>query len=251
VYDIAAEWRPGGAFAGAVASESGRYALACDDGGARGWLDAIDAHGLRGAVERACGGFAVVVWDAAEDALYLVRDRVGIKPLFYAETKDSLLFASQLETLASHPSFDKTPDTHAARELERLGYVPGPATIYARASKLTPATILRVSTEGFRRDVYWHAAEVAQRVANTFEGSDEDARAAIRALLPKVERQGNIVSDLTAERPDDDYPLRDLRDRILAGHDRMARRLGIDIDYPLLDHRYLELAWSFSRMRPR
>src|SRR5205823_6580633 len=68
-------------------------------------LAAIQAWGVRGALERANGMFAFAVWDSQERSLTLARDRLGIKPLYWAWLGGQLVFASELKAVAAHPDF--------------------------------------------------------------------------------------------------------------------------------------------------
>ena len=148
-------------------------------------LAAIEAWGLERAVGETIGMFAFALWDAEERTLSLVRDRVGVKPLYYSLTPTSLLFGSELKALAVHPDFDRTLDPDAAALYARYRYVPAPWSIHRGTKKLAPGSILTVSASGqSRTTMYWNAAAVAERSAgNRFRGSDEEAISSLEALL--------------------------------------------------------------------
>jgi asparagine synthase (glutamine-hydrolysing) len=96
-------------------------------------------------VERFRGMFAFALWDRNRDTLFLARDRLGVKPLYYAALDDgTLAFASELKALAAHPRLARELDPFAIEEYFALGYVPEPRTIYAGAKKLPPAHTLTV-----------------------------------------------------------------------------------------------------------
>jgi len=107
-------------------------------------VHAWEAWGER-CVERFRGMFAFALWDRNRDTLFLARDRLGVKPLYYAELPDGwLVFASELKALVAHPALRRELDPYAVEEYFALGYVPEPRTIYAAARKLAPAHTLTV-----------------------------------------------------------------------------------------------------------
>lgn len=98
-------------------------------------------HGWRiwgtGMLDRLNGMFAFALYDADRQALWLVRDRLGVKPLYYAMLSDgALAFASELKGLLAHPLLRRTPDLHAIEDYLALGYVPDDACIVAGVHKL-------------------------------------------------------------------------------------------------------------------
>jgi asparagine synthase (glutamine-hydrolysing) len=151
-------------------------------------LAAVERWGLDAAVRRLVGIFAFALWDREERALHLVRDHVGVKPLYYGWAGGALVFASELRALERHPAFDRTVDRGAVALLLRHACVPAPHTIYAAARKLPAATVLRLpvdapSAAGEPRR-YWSAAGVAAAGARApFDGDARDAADALDALL--------------------------------------------------------------------
>ena len=94
-------------------------------------------------VKRFRGMFAFALWDERQEKLFLARDRLGVKPLFYALLPDGhLLFGSELKSLLAHGGLDRTIEPQAVEDYFALGYVPEPRTIYRAALKLPPATTL-------------------------------------------------------------------------------------------------------------
>jgi asparagine synthase (glutamine-hydrolysing) len=105
-------------------------------------LEACAFWGVEAAIERAIGMFAFALWDRATRTLYLARDRLGIKPLYYAATTERVLFASQLKALRVVPGWQPTIDEDAVAGYLRHAYIAQPRTIYREASKLPPGHIL-------------------------------------------------------------------------------------------------------------
>lgn len=97
-------------------------------------------------VERFRGMFAFALWDSGREVLFLARDRVGEKPLYYSITKDGfLVFASELRAVVAGLPNTPEMDSEAIEDYFALGYVPDPKSIYAGIYKLPPAHTLRVS----------------------------------------------------------------------------------------------------------
>ncbi len=98
-------------------------------------------------VERFRGMFAFALWDRNRKTLFLARDRLGVKPLYYALLSDGqLIFSSELKALLVHPSLSREIDARAVEDYFAYGYVPEPKTIYDSASKLPPGHTLTLRT---------------------------------------------------------------------------------------------------------
>lgn len=155
-------------------------------------LGAFEKWGVDRAVPRLLGMFAIAVWDCQLHRLSLIRDPLGIKPMFvYA--KDGLVsFGSELKALRVGPAFDTSIDIDGLSEFLRYLYVPAPRTIYRYASKLPPGHILTIAdpSHSLPEPVpYWSAADAAHRgQADRFRGSDEDAIDALDRLLSDAVR---------------------------------------------------------------
>ena len=91
-------------------------------------------------VKRLRGMFAFALWDENKETLFLARDRLGKKPLYYSRLTDgTVLFGSELKALTADPRFDRQIDVTAMEDYFAYGYVPDPKTIYRAARKLPPA----------------------------------------------------------------------------------------------------------------
>jgi asparagine synthase (glutamine-hydrolysing) len=104
------------------------------------------------------GMFAFALWDRHRETLFLARDRLGIKPLFYAELPNGeLVFSSELKALYLHPSLSRELDPRSVEDYFGYGYVPEPRTILRQAFKLPPGHQLTVTRQnGVGRPVsYW------------------------------------------------------------------------------------------------
>ncbi|MGH8233156.1 MAG: XrtA/PEP-CTERM system amidotransferase [Rhodanobacteraceae bacterium] len=97
-------------------------------------------HWREGCLKRLRGMFAFAVWDMRDERIYLSRDHIGIKPLYYGFTRHGdLVFASELKGLLAHPGVERSVDPHALEEYLAFGYVPDPKSIYKGIFKLPPA----------------------------------------------------------------------------------------------------------------
>src|SRR5262249_37479024 len=94
-------------------------------------------------LDRFNGMFAFALWDARREMLFLARDRLGEKPLYYSLLSDGrLLFASELKSLLLSPEIDRRLDPQAIEEFFAYGYIPEPRSIYLGVRKLAPAHCL-------------------------------------------------------------------------------------------------------------
>lgn len=160
-------------------------------------LAAVARWGVGPALERMGGMFGLAVWDRAERALHIARDRLGEKPLYYGWLDGTFVFASELKALRVHPRWRGEIDRGALVLFLRHGYVPAPYSIYAGIRKLTPGTFLSVRPDGsFQETRYWSARDIAERgVAEPFGGSDTEAAETLERLLSRaVGRQ--MVADV-------------------------------------------------------
>jgi asparagine synthase (glutamine-hydrolysing) len=161
-------------------------------------LAAIEAWGVDEALKRVKGMFAFALWDKQQKALYLARDRVGEKPLYYGWQGDTFLFGSELKALKVHPDFKGEIDRGALALFLRHNYVPGPYSIYKGIKKLPEGTFLKIETGGDaviqkgqeKPEPYWDFAQVAKGgLKNPFAGSEADALSALDQTL------GSAVED--------------------------------------------------------
>jgi asparagine synthase (glutamine-hydrolysing) len=101
------------------------------------------------------GKFGLAVWDARERRAVLARDRLGVKPLYYAQSGDLLVFGSELKSVLASGLVDTTLDYEALDAYLTFGFVPAPRTPLAAVSKLLPGHLLVVDSDGVRVERYW------------------------------------------------------------------------------------------------
>ncbi len=161
-------------------------------------LAAIEAWGLERAVTEFVGMFAFALWDRQQRQLHLVRDRLGVKPLYYSLTSHGLCFGSELKSLQLYPGFDGTIDHASLEGYLRANCVPGHRTIYVGARKVAPGTIatFRSPEAAPTTTRWWNPADVARSgLEHPFAGGTEDAVAELERLLRDAVRL-RMVSDV-------------------------------------------------------
>ena len=148
-------------------------------------LEAVAVWGVEAALKRLVGMFALALWDAGERTLYLVRDRLGIKPLYWGRCGGLLLFGSELKALRAHPGWHPRINRAAIAAFLRHNYIPAPLTIYDDAFKLPPGCVLTVKDgEEPRGMPYWALSSVVEENRDRpFDCSDDEATAALDELL--------------------------------------------------------------------
>ncbi|MCV2886043.1 amidotransferase 1, exosortase A system-associated [Aestuariibacter sp. AA17] len=133
-------------------------------------LQAYCAWGEK-SVERLRGMFAFAIWDFEKQTLFIARDRLGIKPLYYAMLENGqLIWGSELKVLEKHPELRRDMDKLAVEDYFAFGYIPEPRTIYSQVKKLEPGYTLtiRVGDKAPQLRQYWQAS-----FADTLNQSEE------------------------------------------------------------------------------
>jgi asparagine synthase (glutamine-hydrolysing) len=164
-------------------------------------LAAFETWGIESAVTRFVGMFAFALWDREAQALCLVRDRLGIKPLYFGWAGDAFVFGSELKAFRAYKAFDPVIDRDALCSFMRFGYVPAPFSIYKQIYKLLPGCMLMVSSRHARSDLgfsplpesvdavwkparYWSVRDVITNgIDAPFNGTDDEAVNQLEDLL--------------------------------------------------------------------
>jgi asparagine synthase (glutamine-hydrolysing) len=141
-------------------------------------------------VERFRGMFAFGVWDQRRQQLFLARDRLGKKPLYYALVGDTLIFGSEIKALLPYPGLDRSLDLQALSDFLSLLYIPSPKSIFRQVRKLPPGHYLLAGREGVSVRQYWDvhfapSAPVPDHPAERLlELLDEAVRIRLRSDVP-------------------------------------------------------------------
>lgn len=161
-------------------------------------LEAFEAYGVTETITRCKGMFAISLYDKKEKTLYLLRDRVGEKPLYYGMVNESFVFASDLGCIAAMDGFHNS----ICREVLDLyfvhGYIPAPYSIYEGIYKLEPGTMLKIKFPFNKWETvsYWSMKEAARKgQKNLFQGSFTEAADELERLLKEAISQ-QMVADV-------------------------------------------------------
>ena len=163
-------------------------------------LCAFEQLGVVETIRLAVGMFAIALYDEVEKKFYLIRDRFGEKPLYYAVHRGGLVFASELKALLALSDLPRRLCRNAVVLLLKHNYIPAPYTILEGVKKLPPATVLVAEAgrvDAPRMERYWDAAEVVTRLGARrtapadFETSTEELREKLRHSI-----RGQLVSDV-------------------------------------------------------
>ncbi|MCK8825593.1 asparagine synthase (glutamine-hydrolyzing) [Fuchsiella alkaliacetigena] len=136
------------------------------------------------------GIFAFAIWNQAKEELYLARDRLGVKPLFYTQRGDGLLFASELKSLLLHPEVEPKIDREGLAEVLVMGPARTPGHgVFKGVKELKPGHYLLYNKEGVEKEQYW------QLESKPHPHNIEETIARVRELfVDTVERQ--LISDV-------------------------------------------------------
>ncbi|MBL0176771.1 MAG: asparagine synthase (glutamine-hydrolyzing) [Ignavibacteria bacterium] len=136
-------------------------------------------------VERLEGMFGIALWDAEKDVLILYRDRIGIKPVYYAEKHGQVIFGSEIKALLAHPALSPALDREAFHHYLTYIHTPAPSTMFEGVRKLEAGHYLRLTRGGGMDDVeYWDPLQAPE---TDFDYTDEAAvTARIRALFEEA-----------------------------------------------------------------
>ena len=158
-------------------------------------LESIALFGLSATLPRLVGMFAIALWDRRERTLTLIRDRLGIKPLYWAKFGALFLFGSELKALRAHPGWAPRIDRSAVASFMRHNYIPAPHTIYQDVHKLEPGTVLTLPWGGEPKlERYWDARAVAREgMRHPLGGSDAELIEQLETLLQDAVRRRMIA----------------------------------------------------------
>jgi asparagine synthase (glutamine-hydrolysing) len=127
------------------------------------------------------GAFAIAVWDSRERRLTLVRDRAGERPLFFTQTTDNIIFATEIASLVSDGKLPVTFDHAALQRYLQFGLFASPASPFANIEKVPPGGIVQIDARGIRHSTYWRWNNVeTPKQKPSLDAFDKIFRAAVR-----------------------------------------------------------------------
>src|SRR5262249_48480152 len=162
-------------------------------------LNSFAENGIEPTLKRMIGMFAIALWDRHDRSLTLIRDRLGIKPLYWAKFGELFLFGSELKALRAHPGWNAKINRSAVAAFMRHNYIPAPHTIYQGVHKLEPGSVLTLPWRGDPQiSRFWNARTVAH------DGMLYPLEGSVAELTEQLEM---LLQDAVARRMIADVPL--------------------------------------------
>jgi asparagine synthase (glutamine-hydrolysing) len=145
-------------------------------------LKAFSVWGIR-AVDKFIGMFSFVLYDKQKRKIYLCRDRVGVKPLYYYQKNGLFLFGSELKSFAKHPGFESQINLDSVASFLQKGWIPAPHSIFENTLKLMPGNyaVLDLETKSFKLEKYWDIINFFNK--KELDISENEAQIEIERLL--------------------------------------------------------------------
>jgi asparagine synthase (glutamine-hydrolysing) len=137
------------------------------------------------------GMFAIALWDKKNKKLLLIRDRMGVKPLFYTEIDSQIVFGSEIKTILNYPDYRKAPDYDALSHYFTFKNIPSPLTAFAGIKSLLPGEIISFQSGKTVKQKYWtlsfnenHEADVGYFTSNIFNILEDAVKIRMRCDVP-------------------------------------------------------------------
>lgn len=144
-------------------------------------------HGER-FVDHANGMFGLAIRDEASGELFVVRDRIGIKPLYYYRDEEKLLFASEIKAILAHPKVRVELDFDGLAAFLKYGFTPAPYTLFKNIRKIPPAHLMRIKGRDVSLKEYWRPS-----YRDKFTDSEETLKERLYELLKSSVRYQMIA----------------------------------------------------------
>lgn len=161
-------------------------------------IEACEAYGIEETLAMTKGMFAIALYDIREKKLFLARDRMGEKPLYYGFLGGRFVFASDIAAIKENIYFEEELDRDALLLYFGFGYIPAPYSIYKNIKKLEAGSLLTTSFPFKEIEIskYWDVMQIAKKgQQNLFKGSEEEAADYLESLL-KAAIKEQMVADV-------------------------------------------------------
>lgn len=158
-------------------------------------LAALTEWGVHEALQRFIGMFAIALWDRREQKLRLIRDRLGIKPLYFGQVGNGWLFGSELSALMAHPECSPAINRDALALFFRYGYFPSPHTVHDTVFKVEPGQIVTLSAQGMDASRWWDTRDVWRKGETALYSNETDCIDELETLLSDAV-QKRMLSDV-------------------------------------------------------
>lgn len=152
-------------------------------------LEMVNKYGIYRTLHKCKGMFAFAIYDKENNMLYLSRDRMGEKPLYYGWVSGGFCFASSINAISKIMDFNNGINKDILQFYLANKYIPAPYTIYENIYKLNPGTVMEfnIANGDYYMNNYWDLCHVAKNCReNTFKGTYEEAKSELKALLNKA-----------------------------------------------------------------
>ena len=151
----------------------------------------IEKYGFYKSIKMIEGMFSIAAWDMKQEKLYLVRDRLGEKPLYYSKTDKYFIFGSNINSIVKVPNNKLTISQRSINSYLKLNYIPTPYSIYENVKKLTPGHFLEYDLKQKNLNIqkYWTLNQKSEKVSNNAIISSTE-----KLLISTIEKQ--MVSDV-------------------------------------------------------
>ena len=162
-------------------------------------LEAFEAYGVEETIKQCKGMFGIALYDKKERTLFLLRDRIGEKPLYYGMVGDSFVFASDISCISVLEGFNNPINRKVLDIYFTHGYIPAPYSIYEGIYKLEAGTILEIKSPFNKWGIkpYWSLKEVAKKgQQHLFTGTEKEAADELERLL-----KASIAEQMVADVP--------------------------------------------------
>lgn len=144
-------------------------------------------------IDKFNGMFAIALYDREKEALYLVRDRIGKKPLYYWIENENIVFASELKPIMSCPGFAKKIRTDVMKQFMHQQYIQAPNSIYENVFKLEPGEILEFDKGNINKWKYWDVTETYNKMQKEQVTDYCEAKEELKKRLKKAVKQRMIA----------------------------------------------------------
>ncbi len=149
-----------------------------------------------GMVDHLIGMFAFAIWDVRRRQLFLARDRMGIKPLYYSQCGGDFVFASELKAFFQHPRIQPRPSAEGLWHYLTYRSVPSPATLFEGLIKVRPGHCVTVSNKGVDDRCYWDIPfQPKEKVESSLDHDPRQIEERVESLL-KTSVQRRLISDV-------------------------------------------------------
>lgn len=146
-------------------------------------------------IERLNGMFAIAIFDRKDDTLYLIRDRIGKKPLYYWVKDENLVFASELKPIMKYPGFHAPIRQEVISRFLYQQYICEPDSIFEGVDKVCPGEVVSFCRGKIEKYRFWDIKKIYDEKKGTFSGSYEDAKEQLLALMQEAIKD-RLVADV-------------------------------------------------------